>query len=101
MEYTIKLSRAQERELKQEAGLNGMDDVGEYLLEKMKTVIRWEESESIRDIMQEKVLSAQQKITLKEFGEKYFEDLSRARVFFENEEHFTLRLRIKLKENKI
>lgn len=101
MEYTIKLSRAQEKELRQEAGLHGMGDIGEYLLEKMKTAIRWEETESIRDVMQEKILSGQQKDRLKEFGKKYFEDVSKAKVFFENEEHFIVRLKVKLKENKI
>ena len=101
MEYTVKLSRAQEKKLKQEAGLHGMDDVGQYLLEKMKTVIRWEESESIRDIMEEKTLSGKQKNTLKEFGEKYFENVSKAKVFFENEEHFMIKLKIKLRDNKI
>ena len=98
MEYRLKLSKSQENELKQEAILSGIDDVGEYLLEKMKTVIRWEESESVRTIMETTALSAQQKNILKEFAEKYFEDLSKARVFFENEEHFVLRLKVKLKE---
>ena len=101
MEYRLKLSKSQQKELKQEAVLHGMDDVGEYLLEKMKTVIRWEESESIRTIMETNVLSAQQKKMLKEFAQKYFEDLSKARVFFENEEHFMIRLKVKLTENKL
>lgn len=101
MEYRLKLSKSQEKELKQEAILSGIVDVGEYLLEKMKTVIRWEESESVRKLMEEEVLTPQQKGILKEFAEKYFEDLSKARVFFENEEHFVLRLQIKLRENNI
>jgi hypothetical protein len=101
MEYTVKLSKTQEKELKQEAILFGMNDIGEYLLEKMKTSIRWEETESIRNLMQTKILSAQQKSILKEFGKKYFEDLSNAKVFFENEEHFMIRLKVKLKENTI
>ena len=98
MEYTIKLSKSQEKELKQEAILSGIDDVGEYLLEKMKTTIRWEESESVRKLMEKEVLTPQQKDILKVFAEKYFEDFSKARVFFENEEHFVLRLKVKLKE---
>ena len=98
MEYTVKLSKTQEKELKKEAVLYGMDDVGEYLLEKMKTVIRWEETESIRNLMQENILSAEQKSILKEFGKKYFEELPNAKVFFENEEHFMIRLKVKLKE---
>ena len=101
MEYTVKLSKSQEKEMKQEAIMFGMNDIGEYLLEKMKAVIRWEETESIRNLMQTKILSAQQKSILKEFGKKYFEDLSNAKVFFENEEHFMIRLKIKLKENTI
>ena len=101
MEYTVKLSKSQEKELKQEAILFGMDDIGKYLLEKVKAAIRWEESESIRNLMQTKILSAQQKSILKEFGKKYFEDLSNAKVFFENEEHFMIRLKVKLKENTI
>ena len=88
-------------ELGQEAILFGMDDIGEYLLEKMKAAIRWEESESIRNLMQTKILSAQQKSILKEFGKKYFEGLSKAKVFFENEEHFMIKLKVKLKENTI
>lgn len=98
MEYTVKLSKSQEKKLKQEAGLHGMDDVGEYLLEKMKTVIRWEETESIRNLMQKKVLSEEEKRMLKDFGNKYFEELPNAKVFFENEEHFMIRLKVKLKE---
>ena len=98
MEYTVKLSKSQVKKLKQEAILSGIDDVGEYLLEKMKTVIRWEESEYVRKLMEEEILTPQQKCILKEFAEKYFEDLSKARVFFENEEHFVLRLKVKLKE---
>ena len=61
MEYTVKLSKTQEKELKKEVVLYGMDDAGEYLLEKIKTVIRWEETESIRNLMQKNVLSAKQK----------------------------------------
>ena len=98
MEYTVKLSKSQEKELKQESILFGMNDIGEYLLEKMKAVIRWEETESIKNLMQENILSAGQKSILKEFGKKYFEDLSNAKVFFENEEHFMIRLKVKLKE---
>ncbi len=98
MEYTVKLSKSQEKELKQEAILFGMNDIGEYLLEKMKTFIRWEETESIRNLMQENVLSAKQKNILKEFAEKHFENASKAKVFFENEEHFMTRLKVKLKQ---
>ena len=98
MEYTVKLSKSQEKELKQEAMLFGMNDIGEYLLEKMKALIRWEETESIRNLMQKNVLSAKQKKNLKEFAEKYFENVSKAKVFFENEEHFMTRLKVKLKE---
>lgn len=101
MEYTIKLSESKAKELKQEAILFGMDDIGEFVLEKMKAAIRWEESESIRNLMQKKVLSVQQKNTLKEFGDNYFEDLHKAKVFFENEEFFVISLKSKLKENKI
>ena len=101
MEYTVKLSKSQEKKLKQEAILFGIDDSGEYLLEKVKAAIRWEESESIRNLMQTKILSAQQKSILKEFGKKYFEELPNAKVFFENEEHFMIRLKIKLEENTI
>jgi hypothetical protein len=101
MEYTVKLSKSQEKELKQEAILFGIDDIGEYLLEKVKAAIRWEESESIRNLMQTKILSTQQKSILKEFGKKYFEDLSNAKVFVENEEHFMISLKVKLKENTI
>lgn len=100
MEYTVKLSKSQEKKLKQEAVSHGMDDVGEYLLEKMKTVIRWEETESIRNVMQKKVLSEKQKRILKDFGKKYFEELPNAKVLFENEEHFMIRLKVKLKEIK-
>ena len=82
MEYTVKLSKYQEKKLKQEAGSHGMDDVGEYLLEKMKTVIRWEETESIRNLMQKNVLSEEQKSMLIDFGKKYFEELPNAKVFF-------------------
>ena len=98
MEYTVRLSKSQEKELKQEAISYGMNDIGEYLLEKMKAVIRWEETESIRNLMQENVLSTQQKNILKDFGKKYFEELLNAKVFFENEEHFMIRLKVKLKE---
>ena len=98
MEYTVKLSKSQEKELKQEPMLFGMNDIGEYLLEKMKALIRWEETESIRNLMQENVLSTQQKNILKDFGTKYFEELPNAKVFFENEEHFMIRLKLKLKE---
>ena len=98
MEYTVKLSKTQEKELKKEVVLYGMDDAGEYLLEKIKTVIRWEETESIRNLMQKNVLSAKQKNILKEFAEKYFENVSKAKVFFENEEDFMNRLKVKLKE---
>ncbi|MCD1117504.1 hypothetical protein [Chryseobacterium turcicum] len=102
MEYTIKLSRSQGKEIRQEAISFGIDDIGEYLLDnKMKAVIRWEESESIRSIMQEKILSHQQKSILNEFGQQYFKNISKARVFFENEEHFMIRLKVKLKENNI
>ena len=101
MEYTVKLSKSQEKKLKQEAILFGIDDIGEYLLEKVKAAIRWEESESIRNLMQTKILSAQQKSILKDFGKKYFEELPNAKVFFENEEHFMIRLKVKLKENTI
>ena len=101
MEYTVKLSKSQEKEQKQEAMLFGMNDIGEYLLEKMKALIRWEETESIRNLMQENVLSTQQKNILKDFGTKYFEELPNAKVFFENEEHFMIRLKVKLKENTI
>ena len=101
MEYTVKLSKSQEKKLKQEAILFGIDDSGEYLLEKVKAAIRWEESESIRNLMQTKILSAQQKSILKDFGKKYFEELPNAKVFFENEEHFMIRLKVKLKENTI
>ena len=97
MEYTVKLSKSQEKEQKQEAMLFGMNDIGEYLLEKMKALIRWEETESIRNLMQENVLSTQQKNILKDFGTKYFEELPNAKVFFENEEHFMIRLKVKLK----
>ena len=100
MEYTVKLSKSQVKKLKQEAILFGIDDIGEYLLEKVKAAIRWEESESIRNLMQTKILSAQQKSILKDFGKKYFEELPNAKVFFENEEHFAIRLKVKLKENK-
>lgn len=86
--------------MKKEAILFAMDDIGEYLLEKMKAAIRLEESESIRNLMQKKRLSVQQKRILNDFGKKYFEDLPKAKVFFENEEHFAIRLTIKLKENK-
>lgn len=99
MEYTVKLSKSQAKELRQEAILFGMDDIGEYLLEKMKAAIRLEESESIRNLMQKKRLSVQQKRILNEFGKKYFEGLSSVKVFFENEEHFAIRLKRKLKEN--
>ena len=98
MEYTVKLSKSQVKKLKQEAILFGIDDIGEYLLEKVKAAIRWEESESIRNLMQTKILSAQQKSILKDFGKKYFEELPNAKVFFENEEHFMIRLKLKLKE---
>lgn len=98
MEYTVKLSKSQEKKLKQEAGSQGMDNVGEYLLEKMKTVIRWEETESIGNLMQKNVLSEEQKSMLIDFGKKYFEELPNAKVFFENEEHFMIRLKVKLKE---
>ena len=101
MEYTVKLSKSQVKKLKQEAILFGIDDSGEYLLEKVKAAIRWEESESIRNLMQTKILSAQQKSILKDFGKKYFEELPNAKVFFENEEHFMIRLKVKLKENTI
>jgi len=101
MEYTVKLSKSQVKKLKQEAILFGIDDIGEYLLEKVKAAIRWEESESIRNLMQTKILSAQQKSILKDFGKKYFEELPNAKVFFENEEHFMIRLKVKLKENTI
>ncbi|WP_027384930.1 OTU domain-containing protein [Epilithonimonas caeni] len=101
MEFTIKLSRSQERELRKEATSFGIDNIGEYLLEKMRTVIRLEESESIRDIMETKVLSTKQKNILKKFAGKYFERLTEAKVFFENEEHFLIRLKAKLKENNI
>ena len=100
MEYTVKLSKSQEKEMKQEAIMFGMNDIGEYLLEKMKAVIRWEESESIRNLMQTKILSANQRSILKDFGKKYFEELPNAKVFFENEEHFMIRLKLKLKEIK-
>ena len=101
MEYTVKLSKSQVKKLKQEAILFGIDDIGEYLLEKVKAAIRWEESESIRNLMQTKILSAQQKSILKDFGKKYYEELPNAKVFFENEEHFMIRLKVKLKENTI
>ena len=101
MEYTVKLSKSQVKKLKQEAILFGIDDIGEYLLEKVKAAIRWEERESIRNLMQTKILSAQQKSILKDFGKKYFEELPNAKVFFENEEHFMIRLKVKLKENTI
>ena len=101
MEYTVKLSKSQEKKLKQEAILFGIDDSGEYLLEKVKAAIRWEESESIRNLMQTKILSANQRSILKDFGKKYFEELPNAKVFFENEEHFMIRLKIKLEENTI
>jgi hypothetical protein len=101
MEYTVKLSESQAKELKQEAFLFGIDDIGEFVLEKMKATIRWKESESIRNLMQEKILSVQEKNTLKEFGDNYFEDLHKAKVFFENEEFFVINLKSKLKENKI
>ena len=100
MEYTIKLSKSQAKELKKEAISFGMDDIGEYLLEKMRAAMRLEESESIRNLMQKKRLSVGQKRILNEFGKKYFEDLPKAKVFFENEEHFAIRLKVKLKENK-
>lgn len=101
MEYTVKLSKSKEKKLKQEAILFGIDDIGEYLLEKVKAAIRWEESESIRNLMQTKILSANQRSILKDFGKKYFEELPNAKVFFENEEHFMIRLKVKLKENTI
>ena len=101
MEYTVKLSKSQVKKLKQEAILFGIDDIGEYLLEKVKAAIRWEESESIRNLMQTKILSANQRSILKDFGKKYFEELPNAKVFFENEEHFMIRLKVKLKENTI
>lgn len=100
MEYTIKLSKSKAKELRQEAISFGMDDIGEYLLEKMRAAIRLEESESIRNLMQKRKLSVGQKKILNEFGKKYFENLPNAKVFFENEEHFAIRLTIKLKENK-
>ncbi|WP_312390049.1 hypothetical protein [Chryseobacterium sp.] len=94
----MKLSKSQEKKLKQEAGLHGMDDVGEYLLEKMKTVIRWEETESIRNLMQKNLLSEEQKSMLIDFGKKNLEELPNAKVLFENEEHFMIKLKVKLKE---
>ena len=101
MEYTIKLSNSQGKELREEAALHCFEDVGEYLFEKMKTAIRLEESESIRNIMQTEVLSEQQKAKLKAFGANYLEDYSKAKVIFENEEHFIIRLKVKLKEHNI
>ena len=67
----------------------------------MKTAIRLEESESIRNLMQTELLSEQQKAKLKSFGANYLEDYSKAKVFFENEEHFIIRLKVKLKEHNI
>ena len=101
MEYTIKLSESKAKELREEAILFGIDDIGEFVLEKMKATIRWEESESIRNLMQEKILSVKEKNTLKEFGKNYFEDLHKAKVVFDNEEFFVISLKSKLKENKI
>lgn len=96
MEYTVKLSKSRTEELKKQAILFGMDDIGQYLLEKVKAALRWEESESVKSLLEKQVLSAQQKNALKEFGEKYFEDLSGAKVFFKNEEAFVIRLKLKL-----
>ncbi|MCQ4139523.1 hypothetical protein [Chryseobacterium sp. EO14] len=98
MEYTVRLSKSQKKELKQEAVLHGMDDIGEYFPEKIKALMRWEETESIKNLMQETLLSDEQKSVLKGFGKKYFEELPSAKVFFQNEEHFIIRLKVKLKE---
>lgn len=51
--------------------------------------------------MQTEVLSEQQKAKLKAFGANYLEDYSKAKVIFENEEHFIIRLKVKLKEHNI
>ncbi|WES98337.1 hypothetical protein P2W68_01690 [Chryseobacterium arthrosphaerae] len=98
MDYTIKLSKSQEKKLCTEAKSFEIYDIGEYLLEKIKAAIRLEESESIRNLMETQDLSAEQKMTLKEFGETYFESLSKSKIFFQNEEHFVIRLKLKLQE---
>ncbi|WP_185216927.1 MULTISPECIES: hypothetical protein [unclassified Chryseobacterium] len=98
MEYNLKLSKSQEERLLTEAKSFAMDDVGEYLLEKIKAMIRLEESESIRNLMETQELSQEQKIILKEFGEIYFKNLSKSKIFFQNEEHFVIRLKLKLQE---
>ncbi len=98
MEYTIKLSKSQEKKLCTEAKSFEIDDVGEYLLEKIKAAIRLEESESIRNLMETQDLSVEQKKTLKGFGETYFESLFKAKIFFQNEEHFMIRLKLKLQQ---
>lgn len=98
MEYTVKLSKTRAEELRHEAILFGMEDIGHYVLEKLKAGIRREESKPIRNLIGKRTLSAYQKNILREFGREYFENLSNAKIFYRNEEHFIVRLTLKLKK---
>jgi len=98
MDYTVKLSKTRAEELRQEAIRFGMEDIGHYVLEKLKAAIRREEIKSVKNLMGKKALSARQKNILRDFGQEYFENLSNAKIFFKNEEHFIVRLNLKLKK---